>query len=96
MNFIQYFITCVIAAAAFGLFHNCSSDTYNYDLDIRNKYWKLTELDGDTVVTIEGQREPHVLFKLNEETVKLYNKIFTNLRDFTVPLDKDFIDKYKI
>lgn len=49
---------------------NCSSSTYKYDLDIRNKYWKLVELEGDTVIVTEDQREPHIIFKLSEENVK--------------------------
>jgi heat shock protein HslJ len=48
---------------------NCSSSTYKYDSDIRNKYWKLVELYGDTVVIAEDQREMHIIFKLNEEKV---------------------------
>ena len=48
---------------------NCSSSTYKYDSDIRNKYWKLVELQGDTVMVAGEQREPHIIFKLNKENV---------------------------
>ncbi len=48
----------------------CSSDTYKHDSDIRNKYWKLVELEGDTVIALEGQREAHVIYNLNDDKVK--------------------------
>lgn len=62
----------LITAATFPiivLLINCSSSAYNYDSDIRNKYWKLVELEGDTLVVAEDWREPHIIFKLNEENV---------------------------
>ena len=65
-KFLQ--ITLVLFLTALFLI-NCSSSTYKYDSDIRNKYWKLVELEGDTVVASVNQREPHIIFKLNEENV---------------------------
>jgi heat shock protein HslJ len=60
-----------LLAALFAIYFatGCSTDTYKYDLDIRNKYWKLIELEGDTVKAAEGQREAHIVFRLNNDNL---------------------------
>jgi heat shock protein HslJ len=70
MIFRKFFEVFLITLTIVVLVHSCSADTYKYDLDIRNKYWKLIELEGDTVITAEGQREPYIIFKLNEAAVR--------------------------
>ena len=69
--YLKTIVTNILAAVHLIYFiAGCSADTYKYDSDIRNKYWKLTELEGDTVVAVEGQREAHVIFTLNNNNVK--------------------------
>jgi putative lipoprotein len=60
---------CFTFVSLISLIISCSSASYNYDDDIRNKYWRLIELEGKSITVEEGQREPHIIFKLNEENV---------------------------
>lgn len=54
-----FFFTCIAGCNCNAINDDKNSNTPT----LENSYWKLVELDGKPVATIDNQREPHIILR---------------------------------